>query len=107
MSSSGSARLIELLELSDEEGCVVLDVDALAMIAGDAETAPELAILLALLDQAAAQVGERTLARWVRSAGPDGQPIDALLARDFIAFERALELLIDRGLVVRGGGEAT
>ncbi len=44
------------------------------------------------------------LARWVRAAGPSGRPIDALLRRDFGAFENALAELADRGFVLRGGG---
>ncbi len=44
------------------------------------------------------------LSRWVRSAGPAGTPIDALLRRDFGAFESALGELAERGFVLRGGG---
>ena len=42
--------------------------------------------------------------RWVRAAGPSGRPIDALLRRDFGAFEDALSELSERGFVLRGGG---
>ncbi|HWH94974.1 MAG TPA: hypothetical protein VNT03_14025 [Baekduia sp.] len=41
------------------------------------------------------------LKRWVRSSGRHGRPIDLLLARDFGAFEDALEDLRERGFVVR------
>ena len=44
------------------------------------------------------------LARWVRAAGPSGRPIDALLHRDFGAFENALAELADRGFVLRNSG---
>jgi hypothetical protein len=44
------------------------------------------------------------LRRWVRASGPGGVPLDALLARDFGAFEDALASLAERGFVVRGGG---
>jgi hypothetical protein len=44
------------------------------------------------------------LRRWVRASGPRGVPLDALLARDFGAFEDALASLAERGFVVRGGG---
>ena len=44
------------------------------------------------------------LRRWVRASGPAGRPIDALLSRDFAAFEDALGALADRGFVLRGGG---
>lgn len=41
------------------------------------------------------------LRRWLRTAGPAGRPLDHLLARDFVAFEDALDALRDRGFVVR------
>jgi hypothetical protein len=44
------------------------------------------------------------LSRWVRARGPAGRPIDALLKRDFAAFEDALTNLGERGFVLRGGG---
>ena len=43
------------------------------------------------------------LPRWVRSTGPNGRPIDHLLARDYAAFEDDLQSLADRGFVLRGG----
>jgi hypothetical protein len=39
----------------------------------------------------------------VRSSGPAGRPIEALLRRDFTAFEDALADLAARGFVLRGG----
>jgi hypothetical protein len=44
------------------------------------------------------------LRRWVRAEGPSGRPLDALLRRDFGAFEDALATLEARGFVIRGGG---
>jgi hypothetical protein len=44
------------------------------------------------------------LRRWVRAAGPGGRPVDALVGRDFAAFEDALGQLAERGFVLRGGG---
>ncbi|MGI8512182.1 MAG: hypothetical protein ACR2NH_06085 [Solirubrobacteraceae bacterium] len=44
------------------------------------------------------------LRRWVRAQGPSGRPLDALLARDFGAFEAAVAALAERGFVLRGGG---
>ena len=41
------------------------------------------------------------LRRWLRATGPRGRPLDLLLARDFGAFEDALEDLRERGFVVR------
>jgi len=43
------------------------------------------------------------LPRWVRSNGPNGRPIDHLLARDYGAFEDDLQALADRGFVLRAG----
>lgn len=51
-----------------------------------------------------AQAGPQMLSRWVRSAGPEGKPIDALTGRDFAAFEDALAQFAERGFVLRGGG---
>jgi len=98
-----SARLVELLGLSDNELCTVLDSDALTIVSGQAEATPELAILIDLLEEAAEKVGTRALAGWVRRRGPAGRPIDALLSREFPAFERAVEVLVERGIVVGGG----
>ena len=98
-----AARLMELLGLSDEELCTILDADPLTLLSGQLEHRPELPILLSLLDDATANAGASVLRRWVRSTGPAGRPIDALLARDFAAFEDALGTLADRGFVLRGG----
>jgi hypothetical protein len=46
----------------------------------------------------------KVLRRWVRATGPAGRPIDALLRRDFGAFEDASTELAKRGFVLRGGG---
>jgi hypothetical protein len=43
------------------------------------------------------------LQRWVRTQGPAGRPLDALLKRDFAAFEDALTQLSARGFVIRRG----
>ena len=48
--------------------------------------------------------GPAVLRRWVRAKGPRGMPLEALLRRDFGAFEDALADLADRGFVLRGGG---
>jgi hypothetical protein len=40
----------------------------------------------------------------VRAPGPQGRPLELLLARDFAGFERALDALAERGFVLRGGG---
>lgn len=99
-----ASALMELLGLSEDELCQVLDADALTLLSGRLEHRPELPILLDLLDEASDQAGPAVLRRWVRAAGPRGRPIDALLARDFGAFEDSLADLAERGFVLRGGG---
>jgi hypothetical protein len=98
-----AARLMELLGLSEEELCQILDVDPLALLSGQLEHRTELPILLDLLDEASERAGPAVLRRWVRASGPAGRPIDALLRRDFGAFEIALEQLAERGFVLRSG----
>jgi hypothetical protein len=94
---------MDLLGLTEDELCATLDSDALTLLSGQLEHASELRILLALLDEAAAQAGPATLRRWVRARGPHGKPIDLLLSRDFARFEDALADLSDRGFVLRSG----
>ena len=106
MTSTAAALLMDRLGLSEDELCRVLGVDPLAVIAGDLDDKPQLAILLALTEEASERVGEGVLRRWVRSSGPSGRPLDHLLANDFAAFEDDLAVLAERGLVVRGGGGA-
>lgn len=106
MGSTAAALLMERLGLSDDELCAVLDVDPLTVITGELDHRPELPILLALTEEASERVDEGVLRRWVRAAGPQGRPLDHLLARDFGAFEDALASLADRGFVIRGGGAA-
>lgn len=102
--SARAARLMELLGLSEEELCRVLGVDPLTLLSGQLDHRAELPILLDLLDEAGERAGPAVLRRWVRAAGPAGTPIDALLRRDFGAFEDALGELAARGFVLRGGG---
>jgi hypothetical protein len=101
-----AARLMELLGLSEEELCLVLDADALTLLSGQLQHRSELPLLLELLDEAAERAGSPVLRRWVRASGPAGRPVEALLRRDFGAFEDALGELAARGFVVRGGGGA-
>jgi hypothetical protein len=102
--SDRAVRLMELLGLSEDELCQVLDVDALTLLSGQIEHRDELPILLDLLEEAADQAGPAVLRRWVRASGPSGRPIVALLQRDFAAFENTLAQLAERGFVLRGGG---
>ncbi len=95
---------MDLLGLSEDELCAALDVDPLTLLSGQLDHSAELPILLALLDEAAAQAGPKALRSWVRRKGPHGRPIDALTRRDFAAFEEALNDLQQNGFVLRGGG---
>lgn len=103
MQSERALRLMDLLELSEDELCRILDVEPLTLLSGQLDHRTELPILLALLDEASERGGSRLLRRWVRAPGPAGRPIDALLARDFGAFEDALGELSRRGFVLRSG----
>ncbi len=104
MTAEDAVRLLELLGLTEDELCQILDVDALALLSGQLEHRGELPILLGLLADASEQAGPATLQRWVRASGPQGRPIELLLGRDFGAFEDALAELAERGFVLRGGG---
>jgi hypothetical protein len=101
MTSTAAALLMDRLGLSEDELCRVLGVDPLALVAGDLEHRPGLPILLALSGEAAERVGEVVLRRWVRTSGPNGRPLDHLLARDYPAFEDDLATLEARGFVLR------
>jgi hypothetical protein len=75
------------------------------VITGELDHKPELPILLDLLAETDADPS--VLRRWIRTAGPDGRPIDLLLRRDFAAFEDALLTLAQRGFVIRRGPGAS
>ena len=99
-------RLMELLGLSEDELCKLLDVDSLTLVSGQLDHSTELPILLDLLDEAQERAGPGLLKRWVRASGPTGRPIDALIRRDFGSFEDAVAELAARGFVLKSGGEA-
>ena len=103
LQSERAALLMDLLGLSEDELCTVLDADALALLSGQLDDRPQLRILVDLLAEARERAGPAVLRRWVRASGPAGRPIDALLNRDFAAFEDALGQLQERGFVLRGG----
>jgi hypothetical protein len=105
--STRAQHLQELLGLGDDELLAILDADPLAVIGGELEHRPELPILLDLLAEAEESAGAPVLRRWVRASGPQGRPIDLLLARDFAAFEDALATLAERGFVIRRGPGAS
>ena len=93
---------MELLGLSEDELCQTLAVDPLTLLSGQLEHSGELPILLDLLDEASERAGPAVLRRWVRAPGASGRPIDALVGRDFGAFEDELAELAARGFVLRG-----
>jgi hypothetical protein len=95
---------MELLGLSEDELCRMLDADPLTVLSGQLDHRGELPILLALVEDACEQAGRVVLKRWVRTGRSGSRPIDALLRRDFGAFEDALAELAERGFVMRGGG---
>ena len=101
MSASASARLQQLLGLSDEEILVILGATPLDLISGGEDEREDLRVLMALLNDAEEQAGAATLRRWVRSGPITQRPIDLLARHDWAAFETALEDLIDRGYVLR------
>ena len=104
--SAGSARaaaLMDMLGLTDEELCQALDVDPLSLLSDQVDHCAALPILFEMCREAGERVGPAVLTRWVRATGPYGRPVDALLARDFVRFEAALDDLADRGFVIRKG----
>jgi hypothetical protein len=103
--SERAARLMELLGLSEEELCLILDADPLTLLSGQVQDRPQLPILLDLTEEACERVGPTVLKRWVRTSGADGRPVDSLMDRDFAAFEDALGQLIERGFVLRGSAD--
>jgi hypothetical protein len=104
MHSERAVRLMELLGLNEDELCRALAVDPLSLLSGQLDHSSELPILLDLLAEVEGRAGADVLRRWVRAPGRSGRPIDALVRRDFAAFEDALEDLSARGFVLRGGG---
>lgn len=102
--ANAAARLMEILGLSEDELCRTLDADALTLLSGQLDHRPELPILLTMLDEAQETADPSVLRRWVRVSGPAGRPVDALVGRDFAAFEDALSELAQRGFVLRAGG---
>ncbi len=91
---------MQRLGLSDDELCVVLAVDPISVLTGELAHRPELQILLDLTADAAQQVGDGVLRRWLRRRGPNGVPFEHLRSRDFGAFEDDLDMLAERGFVL-------
>ena len=100
-----AAQLQELLGLDDQELLDVLGTDPLALLSGEADLLPEVPVLVGLVREAEERAGGPVLRRWVRATGPAGRPLDLLLRRDFAAFEDALGVLAERGLILRSTEE--
>lgn len=99
VSSTAAQVLQNRLGLDDDELCRTLGVTPLELIGGgELEHKPELALLLALTDG----LDESVLRRWARTTRRGQRPLSLLLARDFGAFEDAVEDLRERGLIIGG-----
>jgi len=98
-----AARLQSLLGLEDDELLTILNSDPLAVITGEEDLRPEVAILLELL----VDVDPSVLRRWLGLGDPS--PLQRLLQHDFAGFEDALEEFRVRGLVIsrRPGPDAS
>ena len=91
---------MELLGLSEDELCATLDVDALTLLSGTARAqcrAADPARAARRGGRARRRAGAQALGT---SVGAGGRPIDALISRDFGAFEDALAELEQRGFVL-------
>ena len=95
--NTGAAVLADRLGLDDEELLTVLDADPLSVLTDELDHRPEIPILLALTED----IDTSVLRRWLRATGTGGRPLDLLLARDFRAFEDAVDDLRGRGMVIR------
>lgn len=104
MVPGAAERVQSALGLADDEFCDVLGLSPVELLAGDADVLPQTAVLDELLREAATRVHAQAIQRWVRVAGPNGRPLDLLVARDYAGFEAALEVLLERGFVVRRAG---
>jgi hypothetical protein len=102
VTSTAAALLQDRLGLTDDELLRALDAAPLDVVAGDLDHKPQLPLLLALTEEAAGEIHPQALRRWLRATGRHGRPIDLLLARDYGAFEDALDDLRSRGFILRG-----
>jgi hypothetical protein len=101
--SGGAHTLMERLGLTEDELCRVLGADALAVVSGQVDADPRLAILLELTGEAGAQIAPAALRAWARREPQRSH----LLGGDFAAFEDDLAALRERGFrVTRGPGDA-
>ena len=83
MSASAAKILQERFGLTDDELLRALDLDPLTLLSGgDLPHRPEIALLLAMTEEQDPDL----LRVWLRTG-----PVELLLARDFAAFEDALD----------------
>lgn len=102
MTATGATgRIKSQLGLDDAELCDTLGLTPTELLSGDGDLLPPTQVLDALLREHSELISGDALRRWVRASGPAGRPLDHLLARNYGAFERALETLSERGFVVR------
>ena len=99
--SSSSAELQTLLGLTDDELLHILGTSPVELLTGEEDDRSDVRLLVTLTRDAA---DPAVLQRWLRAEGPEGRPLDLLMAHDFAGYERALETLSARGFVLRGGG---
>jgi hypothetical protein len=90
--TSSSERLKERLGLTDEELLEILGSSPIELLTGDDDEREDVRVLLGLTEG----IDPALLRTWVR-----GRPLELLLARDFPAFEHAVEELRERGWVLR------
>jgi hypothetical protein len=93
-----ASQLQELLDLTDDELLEILGATPLDVMLGEEDEREDVRVLVQLTRELAEAA---PLPRWVRAPGPDGRPIDLLLARDFAGYETALATLAERGFVIR------
>jgi hypothetical protein len=101
MVAGATERVQAALGLADDELCDALGLSPVQLLAGEGDLLPQTAVLDALLREAGERIHPQAIHRWLRASGPSGRPIDQLLAGDYAAFEAALEVLLDRGFVIR------
>jgi hypothetical protein len=83
-------QLVQRLELSDDEALAIFRVDPLSAITDELEHRPEVSILDHMTREAADQLTQPVLARWLRAGPPAMRPLDLLLDARFAEFEDAL-----------------
>ena len=97
---------MDLLGLSEEELCTILDADALTLLSGQLDHRPELKILLELLAEPEEQTGKTILRRWVRATGPTGSRSTTWKDETSRRSSQTSRTLNERGFLLGGRGPA-